>query len=76
MRFRITSDKGYIILGKLRIVWANALNIGCELPGFLSIEVGSYALEFGDIDQGKPGIYLTSAGYGEVERIKTLWQAK
>lgn len=82
--FRIDSDHGYLTIGEnFAISWGNTLpELGIaedihlsELAGFFTISIGRYALEFGDIDQGEPGIYLTETDeIGNVNTIKTFAQ--
>lgn len=71
MNLYINSDNGNFYLGDFSISWSNANQ---DLPGFFAIGCGRLSLEFGDIDQGKPGIYLTTYADGDVESIKTLAQ--
>ena len=74
MRFiNIDSDGGVIILGPLSVSWANA-EPEFEINGFCSFSCGQYALEFGDVDQGTPGIYLTHYSDGDIEYTKPLVQ--
>ena len=76
MRIQISSDNGYIDLGALRLAWGNAL-ITDGLPGYFGIDFifSPYRIEFGDIDQGQPGIYITRFDDGEPSHVKTLWTA-
>lgn len=74
MRFTINSNNGFIGFGPLQFVWGNAL-ASEELPGYTSVIFGSYAIEFGDIDQGRSGIYLTRFDDGEPTHLRTLWIA-
>lgn len=74
MRFiNIDSDGGCIILGPLAVSWGNA-DPEFEANGFCSFSYGQYALEFGDLDQGTLGIYLTHYSDGDVEYSKPLVQ--
>lgn len=76
MRFiNIDEAGGVVILGPLSITWGNA-DVEFDLNGFCSFGIGQYALEFGDIDQGIPGIYLTHYSEGDVEYTKPLVQFK
>ena len=72
---KITDNHGYIGTGSYKISWGNAL-YDIDLPGFFCITLGSFSIEFGDVDQGKPGIYLTTYADGEIAERKTFWQAK
>lgn len=71
--FDISSNFGNITIGPLTLSWGNAID---DLPGFACIGLGSRSLEFGDIDQGKPGIYLTGWENDEPYCVRTIWQAK
>jgi hypothetical protein len=71
MNLHINSDNGHFYFGDFSISWGNAL---WELPGFFSIGYGNFNLEFGDIDQGRPGIYITTFADGDVESTRTLIQ--
>ena len=73
MNFSINSDNGHFYFGDFSISWGNADN-SFDLPGFFSIGYGRLSLEFGDIDQGRPGIYLTTYSDGDVESTRTLIQ--
>ena len=74
MRFiNLDSEGGVIILGPLAISWGNAdPEFGAD--GFCSFSYGQYSLEFGDVDQGTPGIYLTHYSDGDIEYSKPLVQ--
>ena len=71
----ITDTNGSILFGSYGISWGNAI-YDIDLPGFFCVNLGNFSLEFGDIDQGKPGIYLTTYADGEIAERKTYWQAK
>ena len=75
MSFYLSSSDGHISIGEYGISWGNAL-VDLELPGFFCINAGCFSLEFGNVDQGKPGIYLVRFKDDEVEECKALWQAK
>jgi len=72
--FNLHSDNGYIGLGGFSISWGNPVD-DLDLPGFCAINLGRHSLEFGDIDQGKPGIYVTSYADGEISNRRALWEA-
>lgn len=74
MTFHINYDNGHIAAGPLNIAWGNAL-VDLGLTGFFALSWGSWALEMGDIDQGRSGIYLTRYVQGEPYPAATLWQA-
>jgi len=75
MSIQVTSTHGHIMFGDYGVTWGNYLD-DIDLAGFCSISLGNFSLEFGDIDQGKPGIYVTVYGDGEITERKTIWQAK
>ena len=68
-KFEIKSTYGEIKLGPLRVHWYNADQ---EDPGFFLLSWGRYNLECGQIDQDRPGIYLTRYVNHEVETLRTL----
>ena len=74
MTFEITSDHGRIGLGPLNIGWWNSEQTGGEFPtfGFCTISWNDWNIELGEIDQDRPGIYLTRYDQGEVERVRTI----
>ena len=65
----INSDYGEIKLGPLRVHWYNAE--GGD-PGFFLLGWKRYNLEFGQIDQERPGIYLTRYANHDVEQLRTF----
>ena len=67
----IRSDYGEIVLGPLRVHWVNATQ---EDEGFFLLGWKRYNLEFGQIDQERPGIYLTRYVNHDVEHLRTLVQ--
>ena len=67
----IHSDYGEIRLGPLRAHWYNA---ALGETGFFLLGWGNYNLEFGQIDQDRPGIYLTRYVNHEVEQLRTIIQ--
>ena len=75
MKFNINADCGHIELGPFMVSWG-AADKKFGLPPFLVLGVGSYSLEFGDIDQGLPGIYLTRWINEEPVTVRTFWQKK
>ena len=75
MSIYVSDHDGHVSLGGYGISWGNAL-VDLDLPGFFCINAGIFSLEFGDIDQGKPGIYLVSFKDDEIEECRALWQAK
>ena len=68
-RLEIHSDYGEIKLGPLRAHWYNAVQ---GEAGFFLLGWGNYNIEFGQIDQERPGIYLTRYANGDVEQVCTL----
>ena len=63
---RINSEGGLIRFGQWYITWHNqepSWVAEDSLPGFFTIGSEQYAIEFGDVDQGRPGIYFVT--YGE-----------
>ena len=75
MSIYITSDNGHMLFGEYGISWGNRL-AELDLSGYFCINAGIFSLEFGEIDQDKPGIYLVKFKDDEIEESKTLWQAK
>lgn len=76
MNFHISSLGGTIGFGGFYITWQNQLE-GFEetLPGFTAIGTKRFALELGDIDQGRPGIYWTVYDeQGDAPRSRALLQ--
>lgn len=67
-RFDINSAYGEIKLGSLRIHWYNS----DEDAGFCIFGFGRYNIEFGQIDQERPGIYLTRYVNHDVEQLRTI----
>lgn len=65
----IHSDYGEIKLGPLRAHWYNTTP---EDEGFFLLGWGRYNLEFGQIDQERPGIYLTRYVNHDVEQVRTF----
>lgn len=77
MFVNIDSDGGYLAAGNFSIVWGNSEDpffAGERLEGFFSIGYGTVALEFGAIDQDRPGIYLTTYKDDDIELVKPLVQ--
>jgi hypothetical protein len=74
MGFYINSDNGSFHIGPLNVSWGNALQ-DLDLSGFATVGLGELFLELGDIDQGKPGIYLTRFVEGDPRPLATIWQA-
>ena len=68
-KLEIRSDYGEIKLGPLRVHWYNAAQDG---PGFFLLGWSRYNLEFGQIDQDRPGIYLTRYVNHDVEQLQTI----
>ena len=77
MIFNIDSDGGYIGLGDYSITWGNSVDpfFGEErMEGFCSFNAGACSIEFGAIDQERPGIYFTRYANGDIESVVTLVQ--
>lgn len=70
---RVTSEDGVLQAGPLRISWGNPIG-EYDLAGFCCISWNRWSLEFGDIDQGRPGIYITECVDGDVVHHRTLLQ--
>ena len=68
-KFEIRSDYGEIKLGPLRVHWYNAT---AEDSGFFLLGWKRYNLEFGQIDQERPGVYLTRYVNHDVEQLRTF----
>lgn len=68
IKFDIHSDYGEIKLGSLRVHWYNSDGD----PGFCMFGFGRYNIEFGQIDQHRPGIYLTRYVNHDVEQVRTI----
>ena len=68
---RVNSEQGLVTFGPFRLSWGNPLE-EYDLSGFCLIAWGSWALEFGDLDQGRNGIYLTQCVDDEIIRHRTL----
>ena len=73
MKVFIRPDHGQISLGALVITWGNPL-VDLDLPGFFTVSAGSWALEMGDIDQSRPGIYIVKYIEGDPYTVRTIWQ--
>lgn len=77
MFININSDGGVIAIGDYSISWGNSEDpfFGEErLEGFFAINAGATSLEFGAIDQDRPGIYVTKYADGDVESTTPLLQ--
>jgi hypothetical protein len=79
--FRVDSIGGQIRLLGLSISWANfeasqtieGFSFG-DLPGFTAVSYGDYCLELGQVDQPRPGIYITKYEEGDVKYSRPLLQ--
>ena len=69
----ISSEHGHLLLGPVSLSWGNS-DPAEGHPGYFTIGNDSVALEFGDVDQGAPGIYFTRYSDGDIESIKPLVQ--
>ena len=69
MLLEINSTYGRIGLGPLQLSWQNTDE---EFPGWTVLSWGESNLEFGQIDQDSPGVYMTRYVDGEVTRTRTL----
>lgn len=70
----IDSECGEIKLGPLRAHWYNS-GLDEDDPGFFILGWNDYNLEFGQVDQDRPGIYLTHYDYYyRVEQLRTFIQ--
>lgn len=75
MFVNISDLNGVIAIGDYSISWGNADTIN-DLEGFFSLNLGNLSIEFGDIDQGVPGIYITRYADGEVESTTPIIQLR
>ena len=74
MIFDLNSDYCQIRIGQLGVAWCNtqqADELG-EDPGWFILSWKNTNLEFGMIDQDRPGIYRTRYENGEVIYLNTL----
>ncbi len=71
-KFEIHSDYGEIKLGPLRVHWYNADSTDASDWGFFLLGWKRYNLELGQIDQERPGIYLTRYVNHDVEQLRTF----
>lgn len=77
MSIEITSDGGFVTFGDYGISWGNSQDpfFGTErLEGFFSINAGATSIEFGAIDQERPGVYVTKYKDGDIESVTPLLQ--
>ena len=63
-------DDGYFCLGPSRIHWT----LRGEFPNYVAFGWGDHQIEFGEIDQGAPGVYLVDCSGGDCTTTKTLLQ--
>lgn len=70
MIFNINATFGEINIGPFRFHWFNP--DGDEDPGFTILSFGERNVELGQVDQDRPGIYLTRYDAGEVYQTRTL----
>jgi len=75
MYLHVSSDHGHFFIGEYGFNWANP-DHSLDLPGFFCINLGQMSIEFGEIDQGRPGIYITTYKDEEVDTRQTLWTVK
>ena len=73
IEFHLHREDGWIYLGPLRFSWATPIE-GLDLPGFFIIGLFDYSLEFGEVDQGAPGVYLTKCNADDCTHLFTLLQ--
>ena len=77
MFINIDSNGGVIAIGNYNISWGNSEDPFFSeerLEGFFAINAGATSLEFGAIDQDRPGIYVTKYADGDVESTTPLLQ--
>lgn len=75
----IDSVGGLVRFAGLSITWGNfepsqtieGFSFG-DLYGFTAINCGQYSLEFGSVDQERPGIYVTKYEEGDVKYSRAL----
>ena len=73
----IDSEGGFVSIGDLSVSWGNSQDpffAEERLEGYFSINSGATSLEFGAIDQERPGIYLTKYRDGDIESTRTVLQ--
>ena len=71
-KFYIDSECGEIQLGSLRLHWYNH-GLEEDDPGFFLLGWNDYNIEFGQVDQDRPGVYLTRYTYlYDVEQLRTF----
>ena len=74
MIFDVNSEYGQIRIGQAGIGWYNQTEDEFGImPGWFVLSWKNYNLEFGELDQGAPGIYLTRYVDGDVEHVRTYW---
>lgn len=66
MIFDVSDTGGLIRLGPFALLWQNP---DSEYPGFTTLSLGDYSLEFGEIDAGN-GIFVTVYADGDI--LQTL----
>ena len=69
MNLTINECQGEFFLGQFRIAWQNKDQ---DFDGFVIVSYGNHNIEFGAIDQERPGIYVTVYEDGGVRPIKSL----
>lgn len=72
-QINVNDCNGSINWGPFRLAWGNALN-DLDLPGFVTLCWNEYALEFGQVDQDRPGVYFTVLEDGDLQTSKALLQ--
>lgn len=75
MSFHVDSNQGHLFLGDYGFNWANS-DDSYDLPGFFAINMGALSIEFGQIDQECPGVYITTYENGEVATRSTVWASR
>jgi len=71
----IDSEGGLVQLGDYSISWGNSEDPFFEnhrLEGFCAFNAGQMSIEFGCVDQDRPGIYLVRYEDGDVRSVQTI----
>lgn len=72
----IDSSGGLFVAGNFSVSWANSIDPFFDterLEGYTSISFGDTSIEFGCIDQERPGLYLTRYAHGEIDSITPIF---
>jgi hypothetical protein len=75
MNFDIDSDGGIIGIGNWSLSWENSQDPFFDeerLEGYFAINIADASLEFGAIDQDRPGVYLVRYADGDLLSCEAL----